>query len=321
MELRQLRYFVAVAEELHFTRAAARLNVAQPPLSQQIRQLEGELQTALLRRNSRHVELTAAGQAFLEEARRTLAQADRAVHAARVAGRGPAGHLDLGFVDSSLHGYLPEVLRDYRRRYPDVQVALRELTSGAQAEAIQRGDLQVGLLRPTQAGPLLELEELGRERLVVALPADHELRGHRSIPLVALEGQPFVLFPRALAPELHDHITSLCQQAGFAPTIAEEAGEGHTIIGLVAAGLGISLVPETLSRWGRHHVAYRPLVEPRASVAMCLGWRRGDHAAVVESFLEVARTARAQGRLPGRPRRPANSVGVRFKGARAGRTR
>lgn len=307
MELRQLRYFIAVAEELHFTRAAQRLHIAQPPLSQQIRQLEREVGTPLLHRTSRHVEMTAAGQAFLEEARRTVAQAARAAQAARQAGHGPAGHLDLGFVDSSLYGYLPEVLRAYRRRYPEVHVTLRELTSGQQVEAIGRGDLQVGLLRPAQAPPPVELEELGRERLVVAVPSDHALAGGGPLALADLREEPFVLFPRALAPELHDHLTGLCRAAGFSPRIAEEAGEGHTIIGLVAAGLGVSLVPDTLLEWGRHHVAYRPLTSRAATLAMCLGWRRGDRSAVVESFLEVAREARTAGLLPGAALRGAST--------------
>lgn len=298
MELRQLRYFIAVAEELHFTRAAARLHIAQPPLSQQIRALELELHTQLLRRTSRNVELTAAGQAFLEEARRTVAQAERAAQVARQAAKGPTALLRLGFVDSSLHGYVPVLLRRYRREHPEVHVMLSERSSGQQVEAIQRGELQVGLLRPPRGGPQLALEEIGRERLVAALPSDHPLRSRREIGVDDLSGQPLVFFQRSIAPGLHDQLMGLFRAAGLFPMIVEEASEGHTIVGLVAAGLGVSLVPETLSRWRQRDVVYRPLANPPAWVAMCVGWRRGDRSEVVATFLATARAARDEGLLP-----------------------
>jgi DNA-binding transcriptional LysR family regulator len=301
VELRQLRYFIAVAEELHFTRAAARLHIAQPPLSQQIRQLELELRTPLLRRSSRNVELTPAGQAFLEEARKTVAQAERAAQVARQAARGPSALLHLGFVDSSLHGYLPQLLRRYRRDHPDVQVTLRERSSGQQVEAIQSGELHVGLLRPTRGGPQLALEEIGRERLLAALPSDHPLGERAEIAVDDLDGQPLVFFQRTVAPGLHDQLMGLFRSAGFAPMIVEEASEGHTIVGLVAAGLGVSLVPETLSLWRQRDVVYRPLADSSAGVAMCVGWRRGDRSEAVASFLATARAARDQGLLPRMP--------------------
>jgi DNA-binding transcriptional LysR family regulator len=304
VELRQLRYFIAVAEELHFTRAAARLHIAQPPLSQQIRQLELELRTPLLRRSSRHVELTAAGEAFLEEARRTLAQAERAAQVARQAASGPTAHLRLGFVDSSLHGYVPQLLRRFRRDHPGVHVTLREASSGQQVEAIQRGELQVGLLRPTRGGSQLALEEIGRERLVAALPSDHPLAERAEIAVDDLDGQPLVFFQRAIAPGLHDQLMGLFRGAGFTPMIVEEASEGHTIVGLVAAGLGVSLVPETLSFWRERDVVYRPLADSSAGVAMCVGWRRGDRSDAVASFLATARAARDQGLLPRMPGTP-----------------
>ena len=301
MELRQLRYFIAVAEELHFTRAAARLHIAQPPLSQQIRQLEVELRTPLLRRTSRRVELTPAGQAFLHEARRVVAQAERAAQVAREAAGGPSARLDLGFVDSSLHGYLPQLLRQFRAERPDVHVSLREMSSGQQVDALQRGALQVGLLRPARAGPQLAMEEIGRERLVVALPIDHPLGGRDELAADDLRGQPFVFFPRAVAPGLHDQLMGLFRRAGFAPLIVEEASEGHTLIGLVAAGVGVSLVPEMLGQAIRRDVLYRPLAEPSSWVAMCLAWRRDDHAEALAAFVSAARTARERGLLPRHP--------------------
>ena len=298
MELRQLRYFIAVAEELHFTRAAARLHIAQPPLSQQIRQLERELRTVLLRRTSRRVELTPAGTAFLAEARKVVAQAERAALVARQVGERPAGRLDLGFVDSSLYGYVPQLLRQFRRERPDIHVTMRELSSGQQVEALQRGALHAGLLRPTRGGPQLVMEEIGQERLVVALPSDHPLSRRREIAAQDLRGVPIVFFQRSVAPGLHDQLMGIFRGAGFLPLIAEEATEGHTIVGLVAAGLGASLVPETLSGWRRHDVAYRPLADRSARVAMCLAWRRDDRTESLTAFVAAARTARESGLLP-----------------------
>ncbi len=310
MELRQFRYFIAVAEELHFTRAAARLHIAQPPLSQQIRQLERELRTPLLRRTSRRVELTPAGQAFLQEARKAVAQVERAAQVARQVADKPAGRLDLGFVDSSLYGYVPQLLRRFRHERPDVHVTMRELSSGQQVEALHRGTLHVGLLRPTRGGPQLVMEEIGRERLVVAMPTDHPLGRHDEIAAGDLRGLPFVFFQRSVAPGLHDQLMGLFRSAGFAPLIVEEASEGHTIVGLVAAGLGISLVPETLGQWRRRDVVYRPLAHPRAFVAMCLGWRRDDRTEAVTAFVATARTARELGLLPGHAPLAAGSEDV-----------
>jgi DNA-binding transcriptional LysR family regulator len=298
VELRQLRYFIAVAEELHFTRAAARLHIAQPPLSQQIQQLERELRTPLLHRTSRNVELTEAGRAFLDEARRTVAQAERAAQVARQAAMGPSAQLHLAFVDSSLHGYVPQLLRMHRRAQPNTHVTLTERSSGQQVEAIQRGEVQVGLLRPTRGGPQVVMEEIGRERLVAAIPADHPLGRRAEVSIDDLSGLPMVFFERSVAPGLHDQLMGLFRGAGAPPLIVQEASEGHTIVGLVAAGLGVSLVPETLSAWRQRDVVYRPLADAAARVAMCVGWRRGDRSDAVASFLATARAARDQGLLP-----------------------
>src|SRR5438067_10636732 len=164
MELRQLRYFVAVAEELHFSRAAARLHIAQPPLSQQIKKLETELHTQLLWRTRRHVELTEAGKAFLEEARKALAQADHAARVAKLVAQGESRQLQLGFIDSALYGFVPRLLRSFREQKPDIQVVLHEMTSGQQVEALKRSEIQVGILRPTRGGAQLSFYEIGRER-------------------------------------------------------------------------------------------------------------------------------------------------------------
>jgi DNA-binding transcriptional LysR family regulator len=289
MELRHLRYFIAVAEELHFSRAATRLHIAQPPLSQQIKQLESELHTQLLWRTKRRVELTAAGEAFLEEARKTLVQADHAARVAQSIAAGETGQVQLGFVDSALPGYLPRLLRGFRKRHPDVQIVLHELTSGQQIDALKRSEIQLAVLRPTRAGAQVAFHEIGSEGLLVALPAEHRLAELDKVPVEELEHEGWVLFPRILSPGLHDHLVGICRKAGFVPRVVQEAQEGHTIVGLVGAGVGISLVAESMSHLGATGVVYRPLQVPVTRLPMCVAWRRDERARVVHSFIEIAK--------------------------------
>jgi DNA-binding transcriptional LysR family regulator len=289
MELRHLRYFIAVAEELHFSRAAARLHIAQPPLSQQIKQLEAELHTQLLWRTKRRVELTAAGEAFLEEARKTLAQADHAARVAQWIAAGETGQVQLGFIDSALPGYLPRLLRAFRERHPDVQVVLHELTSGQQIEALKRAEIQLAVLRPTRAGPQVAFHEIGSEGLLVAMPAEHRLAELETVPVGELEHEGWVLFPRLLSPGLHDYLVGICRKAGFVPRVVQEAHEGPTIVGLVGAGVGIALVAESMTHLGGPEVVYRPLRASVARLPMCVAWRRDERARVVLSFVDIAK--------------------------------
>lgn len=290
MELRQLRYFIAVAEELHFSRAAVRLHIAQPPLSRQIKQLEAELHTPLFWRTKRHVELTEAGKAFLEEARKTLTQADQAARAAQLTGAGRTEQVQLGFIDSALYGFLPRLLRAFRERHPKIQVVLHELTSGQQVEALKRAELQLAVLRPTRGGPQLAFHEIGRERLLVAMPSAHPLTALPEVPVEALEHEGWILFPRLLSPGLHDYLAGICRRAGFAPRVAQQGNEGHTIVGLVGAGLGIAVVPESLKHWGGPEVVYRPLKADSPWLPMCIAWRRDERSPIVHSFVEIARS-------------------------------
>jgi DNA-binding transcriptional LysR family regulator len=293
MELRHLRYFIAVAEELHFSRAAARLHIAQPPLSQQIKQLEAELHTQLLWRTKRRVELTVAGEAFLEEARKTLVQAEHAARVAQSIGAGETGQVQLGFVDSALPGFLPRLLRGFRERHPDVQIVLHELTSGQQIEALKRAEIQLAVLRPTRAGAQVAFHEIGSEGLLVALPAEHRLAELEKVPVEELEHEGWVLFPRLVSPGLHDHLVGICRKAGFVPRVVQEGREGHTIVGLVGAGVGISLVAESMSHLGAAGVVYRPLRVPVTRLPMSVAWRRDERARVVHSFVEIAKAQSA----------------------------
>ena len=297
MELRHLRYFVAVAEELHFTHAAVRLNMAQPPLSHQIGQLEKELGVVLFWRTKRKVELTEAGIAFLDEARRTLAQADQATRVARLVQAGQIGKLSLGFVDTALHTVLPELLRLHRSRYPTIQVIVRQLPPSQQIQALLTGDIQVGLLRKERVGRELVFEDLIHERLVLAVPRSHPMARPGPIRLRDVEGEAFVMFPPALAPALHDFIHGLFRKAGVVPRIAQEAAEAHTRIGLVAAGVGLSVTTEAWSNWAPNDVVYRPIEDANASLPLSIAWRRTDRSPVVKVFIDLAREVAAATRL------------------------
>lgn len=288
MELRLLRYFIAVAEELHFTRAAERLHMAQPPLSQQIRQLEEELGVALLARTRRRVELTEPGRQFLADARRILAEVDQAVHRARRAARGEVGELTLGMVTSAaLEDTLPRLLRAYRQRYPSVAITLRELSTGEQLAALREGRIDLGFLRPPVHEPGIVLTTLVREPLVAVLPAAHPLARRRRIPLKALAAEPFIMIPRQHGLGILDLVTGACLQAGFTPRIAQEARELQTVVGLVAAGFGISLMPGTVRKLRHSDVAYVPLLPPGIFIEIAAAHRAGEVPPLLAAFLGV----------------------------------
>ncbi len=259
MEIRQLRYFIAVAEDLHFRKAAARLHMSQPPLSHQIRRLEQELGFALLHRTRRRVELTAAGRSFLADARATIARLDAAAEAARRISAGDAGRLRIGFVGSALLSVLPAAVQRFRTRHPGVHVELRERSTEDQLRAIRAGTIDVGFVpRPSEVGALAAHTVL-RERAVAALPAAHPLATLRRVPLRRLASEPLVLFPRSQAPGLHDTLMASLTATGAVPRITQEAEETQTIVGLVAAGLGVSLVQASVQRLALPGIAYRPL--------------------------------------------------------------
>jgi DNA-binding transcriptional LysR family regulator len=287
MELRHLRYFVAVAEELHFSRAAARLHIAQPPLSQQIRHLEHELGVTLFFRTRRRVELTDAGRAFLEESRRLLAQAERAARIARRAGGGEVGQLSIAFVPSADLDLLPRVLRVWHARFPDVELELQTLLPAAQLEGIAGGRVHVGLLRlPVAVGRDLVVEPLQSEPLVAALPLRHRLARRSRVRLADLAGETILLFQRHVAPGYYDLLTSACLAAGFTPRVFHP-GSLQTNLALISAGLGVSLLPASIRNLRRAGVVYRPLAPPVPEVSLAIAYRRDERSAVVPAFVEV----------------------------------
>ena len=244
LELRHLRYFVAVAEELHFGRAALRLNLAQPPLSQQIRKLEEILGYTLFTRTSRSVSLTTAGGAFLESARRTLRNVQRDLEEARSIGRGEVGSLHVGFVGSGMLTTLPAIFRAYREAFPRVTLHLHESFTAKVVDGLGNGTLDAGILRDGDPVEELEVTTLFSEPLVAVLPVKHPKAGQKSLSPGALRGEPFVYYPRSAGSRAFEKPLSIFEEYGFRPQIVQEATHWLTILRLVGAGLGVSVGPE-----------------------------------------------------------------------------
>ena len=292
MELRHLRYFVAVAEARHFTRAARALGIGQPPLSQQIQALERELGTALFERRPRAVALTAAGEALLEDARRILRDAERAAERVRRVARGEAGRLRVGMINSApFHPLIPRVIREFRRAHPQLALSLDEGPTPMLAAAVRDEVLDVAFVRPLLgAEPGLASEVVADEDMVVALPSGHPLAKKGSVPLLALSIEPFVLFPRAVGAGLHDEIVSACRIAGFSPRIAQETSQVTSIVNLVAAGLGVSIVPASMQQVHSDGVTYRAIRRPAPKARLSLIFRDADrHTPQLARLLTLTR--------------------------------
>ncbi|HEX6472105.1 MAG TPA: LysR substrate-binding domain-containing protein [Streptosporangiaceae bacterium] len=285
MELRHLRYFLAVAEELHFGRAAEHLHIVQPALSKQIAALEKELGVRLLERTKRRVELTEAGRAFLDDARNVLAQAEMAADRARSAGRGERGVLVIGFIPPALNSVLPIALNRYRCEHPNVRLVLRELTNRAAIDGVLSDRIHISFVRvPFDDHGGLNCEPVYEEPVFVALPSDHPLTAVEAVPLAALCDEPFVMIPRSQEPELHDYYIALCQEAGFSPHIVHEVSATLVGVGLVASGVGVSLVPSSTRVMSRAGVTYRPLRDPTPRFRLAAVWRP-DVQPLLKSFL------------------------------------
>lgn len=287
LELRHLRYFREVADGLHFGRAASRLGVTQPTLSVQIRQLEGIVGARLFDRHTRQVHLTEAGRTFDDAARRLLRDVDLALDATRQAQAGQVGVLRVGFGPTLMLSTLGQVVRTYRQRHPGVRVDLRELPTSEQITALVRGDLDVGFVRGAEADPRLHVELFAREPLVIALHRDHRLARAARVPLAALAGEPWVLFPRAIAPRLHERVIEVCARAGFRPNVVQESREVYTTVGLVGAGVGVTIVPDTVRRLSWADAVFKPI--PRTTVGISLVRPSGAVSPAVEAFLAVAK--------------------------------
>ncbi|MGH7999671.1 MAG: LysR family transcriptional regulator [Brasilonema sp.] len=298
MELRHLRYFVAVAEELHFGRAAERLHMTQQPLSQQIRQLEDELGVLLFHRTKRRVQLTEPGKAFLVEARHILLKAAQAVEIARQVAQGESGRLKVGFSGFATYSVLPKALRIFRERFPRVELELEEMTTSAQVQALQEQQIHLGLMIPPIPDASLTLEPILKEPFVVILPETHPLATQLELALAMLANESFILVSRQLEPGYYDQCISLFQQAGFSPKVVQKASQKQTILGLVSAGMGVSLAPASIRNIHRAGVVYTTLNPSDVEVELVTVWRQDEALPVLRTFLEVMKEVVSQNFSP-----------------------
>lgn len=290
MELRHLRYFVMVADELSFSRAAERLQIAQPPLSQQIQALETELGVKLFDRKKRPLQITLAGQAFLEDARSTLAQLEQAIHKTQRIHQGELGYLTVGFTSSIANGILPDILRTFQKAYPEVKLILREGNSALQIQRLR--DRQVDIVFVHQYHKANNINDLSmrsvmKEPLVVVLSKNHPLTAQSKLSIHDLIDEEFVMPLHQIVFGLPEHIYSLCSQAGFTPKVGQEAVFMVTILGLVAGEIGISILPSSVRNLARKGVVYRPLLEQMTAIELMAVWQREHSSIILQQFLEV----------------------------------
>jgi len=284
MDLRQLRYFLTVAEELHFVRAAERLGIAQPPLTLTIQKLERELDCTLFIRG-RQTQLTEAGMKLAEEARLVLDQAEHAFEATRRIARGEAGELRVGVPPSVMLTRLPDAIRRYRRRYPQVAFTLREMGTAAIERALLDRTIDLGFLRESKGPPSLYAGLFLTEPLVAVLPATHPLAKQKNLRLQALRKEPFVFFPRRIGPAFHDVLLAECGDAGFVPNIVQEATQWQTVITLVEAGMGVTIAPACVEKFAFAGVVYRKLPGHGTRIYAC---RLPEAPSTVGNFLNAA---------------------------------
>ncbi len=289
MELRHLRSFIGVAEQLHFGRAAAQLHIVQSAVSQQILLLEEELGVRLLDRTRHRVALTDAGRVFLPEARKTLVQAEAAARAARAAGVGTVGRLEFGFVDNATWSVLPKILRGFRERYPGVDLQLHEHDRVALLDGVEDGGLDIALIPAPLSRPGLVSKVLLEAPFMVALPLGHPLTDRPQLALEDLAAEPFVMFPAAMQTRLAQIVHSACAAAGFTPRVVQEARQMHTLLALVGAAFGLTLVPEWATTAPAVGIVYRPFAPAIPSYSLLLVWREDSANAAISRFLDLAR--------------------------------
>jgi DNA-binding transcriptional LysR family regulator len=300
MELRHLRYFLAVAEELNFTRAAKRLNIAQPPLTQQIKALEAEMGVTLFDRSGYRVELTDAGRSFVPQVARILADVRNAVVIARRAALGEVGHVRVGFTESaSFNPLVTAAFRNFRTACPEVEMSLEESPSTVLATALQEGRIDAAFVRPPlRTGEGITLHLIDEEEMVVALASSHPLAQRADLEISDLAGETFVLYPRTERPGLADTVIAACEKAGFAPKVRQYTPQLSSTINLVAAALGISIVPGSMRGLQPQAVTYKRLRDQRLTALLGVAHRTGESSAPVLRFIETARAAAAGAGAP-----------------------
>lgn len=287
IDIRHFRYFQAVAEELHFGRAAARLCIAQPALTRQIQQLEEEVGTPLLHRTQRRVELLPAGKIFLERTNLILEEVARAATDARRVGNGEFGRLSVGFIHSSTYGLLPSIVERFRHLYPDIELELHEMPIAEQHVALTRGVIDIGLLRPQAAPAELEIQPVMEDPFLLALPSKHPLAKLEAVLLQTIAAEPLVTFSKRESPLLHSRVMAMCEQAGFTPNVVQQATQIHTMVGLVGAGIGMAVVPGTARNLHPKGVRFLEILDQPEPVQVALAWHRGKDTPAIRSFRQV----------------------------------
>lgn len=298
MDLRELRAFLTVAETLHFGRAAAALEISQPTLSQRVRRLEAELEVALLERTSRRVSLTDAGQALMAGGRRVVTELERAERQCRDAAAGGAGHLTVGAIGAALNGLVPPIVAELRRRVPGLALQLRQTDTATALAALREGSLDVGVVRSAEPTRTLQIRPLIEEPMVVAVPAGHPLAASSVVEVGRLRDEGFVLWPRSHSAGFHDQVFAVCQQAGFTPHVVMEGTDTETQLGLVSAGVGVSMQPASYALLARDGVAFLALPDEAPRSQVQLAWPTVAASPAVPAFLEVAtEVVRAHGEV------------------------
>ncbi|MED1740676.1 LysR family transcriptional regulator [Bacillus swezeyi] len=288
MELRHLRYFMVVAEELHFGKAALRLQMTQPPLSQQIKQLENEIGVTLLKRSKRAVRLTAAGGVFLKQIKEGLSQIDQAVDMAQRTARGELGRLVIGFVGSATFEIMPPIIREYRNQFPSVKIELRELSTPNQVKALLNGHIDIGVLHPPLGNDELITNTVKKSHCVLALPKQHPLTKKTRVDLLDLEEESLIVIAKESWPSLYTEFNFLCEKAGFIPNIAQEATEYQMVIGLVSAGMGIAVVPTAAKRLFNLDVVYKEIEDLPLRAEWVTAYRKDNRNPALRHFIDVS---------------------------------
>jgi DNA-binding transcriptional LysR family regulator len=289
-ELRHLRYFLAVAEELNFTRAAERLRIAQPPLSRQIRDLEEDIGAPLFDRSTHPLRLTEAGQFLREEARELLVAFDRALDGAGRIGTRNAGWIGIGFLESAMYAFLPKILCRFRQQHPEIEINLTEMSADQQLIALRDRRIHIGFLRPCIETNEFEQEVVQFDTLAIALQSTHPLAKAASVTFDLLGREPFVAYGGHLRPNFCNYLRRLCQDAGIKLQVAMEVDQPETALGAVAAGFGISLVPQSLAGQGREGVVIKPISDRPPPHPLLALYRRNETSPVFHDFLGIVRT-------------------------------
>lgn len=290
VETRLLISFICVAEELHFGRAAQRLHIAQPALSRQISQLEERIEVLLFKRTQRKVALTPAGHCFLERAYQITADINRATKEVQQVGSGEAGKLSIGFIHSSTYGITPRILRHFHEQFPQVELELSEMTIADQVKALLEERIDVGILRPPISNHSIQTQILYNDPFIVAIPDSHTLKNQSSIKLSALTNESFILFSQSSSPLFYSKIIAMCEKSGFIPKVVQRATQIHTVIGLVSAKMGISIVPSVAKNLHIPNVKFLTIQDSPPPVQVALGWNKANDSPILSSFRDLLKT-------------------------------